>query len=895
MRIPARSDPFSGTTMALLTLDPRDQKDYLRDRDRLRLLLEVSDAVASHGDLTDLFRDLARRLPAIVPFEVIALFLHDPVKNVMRVHMLGTAEADRIPPGLELQIHDSYSGEVFTTQQPIVVRRPEDATRFTHSRSLINDIGIESFCIFPLTTVVRPLGAIAFGAKRPCAFGEDELDFLKLVTKQVAVAVDNVLHDESDRSTQGALAHERDRLRLLLDVSESIASYRDLREVFQVLSKRLPLVVPFDFINLVLHDDSTNTMKLEILVTEQPHDFRLGLGTPVDESPAGLVWTTQEPLMIGDLREETRFPRLGSRLIENGVRSYCAVPITTALRRLGAMAFGSLEPNRYQESDLTFMRHVANQVAVAVDNVLHDKSAAQAQRQLQRERDRLRLLLDVNNAVVSHLSMDEMFAAIRTGLDRVVQQDGFSMLLWDADTRRYRIHVLLSNGDQLYEEGLSEDPPNCPAGYTLTNREPKILNESDLRCMAKTSEMAQRLLDKGVRSFCTVPLLSHDRLLGSLNAGRFSDIAFTQDEVELLGQVAQQVAIAVENGMAYRKIAELKEQLSKEKLYLEEEIRTNYNFEEIVGESARLQQALQKVEIVAPTDSTVLIQGETGTGKELIARAIHNLSGRKGRTFVKLNCAAIPTGLLESELFGHEKGAFTGAIAQKVGRFELANGGTLFLDEVGDIPLELQSKFLRVLQEQEFERLGATKTIRVDVRLVAATNRDLSAMVADKQFRSDLYYRLNVFPIVSPPLRDRREDVPRLVQHFTQKFARRMNKRIETVPTETMAVLSRYHWPGNIRELENFIERAVILSRGSNLEAPLGELDKLVVEAPPVADAVTSSSTATLEDAEREHIRRALDQSNWLVGGPTGAAAKLGMKRTTLQSKMAKLGISRKN
>ena len=294
--------------------------------------------------------------------------------------------------------------------------------------------------------------------------------------------------------------------------------------------------------------------------------------------------------------------------------------------------------------------------------------------------------------------------------------------------------------------------------------------------------------------------------------------------------MAQQVAIAVENGLAYKKIDELKEKLSTEKLYLEEEIRTNYNFEEIIGDSPAIRETLQKIVIVAPTDSTVLIQGETGTGKELVARAIHNLSGRKARTFVKINCAAIPTGLLESELFGHEKGAFTGAIAQKVGRFELANGGTLFLDEVGDIPIELQSKFLRVLQEQEFERLGGTKTIKVDVRLVAATNRDLQTMVAAKEFRSDLFYRLNVFPIVNPPLRDRREDVSRLVQHFTQKFARRMNKRIETIPTETMAVLSRYHWPGNIRELENFIERAVILSRGSNLEAPLAELQRVEAE-----------------------------------------------------------------
>ena len=700
--------------MAVLTFSPSTREQSLRSRDQLRLLFEVSEAIASHLDLTELFRDLARRLPTIVPFEVIALFLHDPDKNVMRLHMIGTAEADRIPPGTELDLHDSYSGEVFRTQRSIIVHNRDEATRYAGSRDLARRIGVESFCILPITTIVRPLGAIGFGSRQPYAFGDEELDFLGLVAKQVAVAVDNVLHDESDRAVRA---------------------------------------------------------------------------------------------------------------------------------------------------------------------------------ELERERDRLRLLLDVNNAVVSHLSMDDMFVAISQSLARVIQHDGFSLVLHDPDTRQYKVHVLMSDGNRYYEEGqgLAESMPECPAGYTLTNREPKVLSESDLRKMADCSEMAQKLLDKGVKSFCSVPLLSHDRMLGSLNVGRFCNTVFTTDEVGLLGQVAQQVAIAVENGLAYRKIDELKEKLSKEKLYLEEEIRTNYNFEEIIGDSAAIRDTLQKIVIVAPTDSTVLIQGETGTGKELLARAIHNLSARKSRTFVKLNCAAIPTGLLESELFGHERGAFTGAIAQKVGRFELAQGGTLFLDEVGEIPLELQSKFLRVLQEQEFERLGGTKTIKVDVRLVAATNRDLTSMVANREFRNDLYYRLNVFPIVNPPLRDRREDVPRLVQHFTQKFARRMNKRIETVPADTMATLSRYHWPGNIRELENFIERAVILSRGSNLDAPLAELERFSAE----SSSAPILPTATLEEAERDHIRRALEQANWLVGGPSGAAARLGMKRTTLQSRMAKLGIKR--
>jgi formate hydrogenlyase transcriptional activator len=381
-----------------------------------------------------------------------------------------------------------------------------------------------------------------------------------------------------------------------------------------------------------------------------------------------------------------------------------------------------------------------------------------------------------------------------------------------------------------------------------------------------------------------MPLITHDRVLGTISLASLRDAAFQQGDVDLLVQVAGQVAIAVENALAFREIGELKNKLAQEKLYLEDEIRSEMNFDEIVGESPALRSVLKYVETVAPTDSTVLIQGETGTGKELVARAIHNLSPRREHTFVKVNCAAIPTGLLESELFGHERGAFTGAIAQRLGRFELANGGTIFLDEVGDIPLELQPKLLRVLQEQEFERLGSTHTVRVDIRLVAATNRDLGEMVAARTFRSDLYYRLRVFPILVPPLRERQEDIPALVRYFVQKHARRMNRTVETIPAETLDVLVRYAWPGNIRELENLIERAVIVSPGPVLRVPLGEFK---------APTDFSGDNVTLRAAEREHIVRALEATNWVLAGPHGAAARLGMKRTTLQSKMQKLGVVR--
>jgi formate hydrogenlyase transcriptional activator len=401
------------------------------------------------------------------------------------------------------------------------------------------------------------------------------------------------------------------------------------------------------------------------------------------------------------------------------------------------------------------------------------------------------------------------------------------------------------------------------------------------------SPTSRLMRDEGVRSVASMPLITHDRALGTLSLASLRDGAFEQGDVDLLVQVAGQVAIAVENALAFQEIGELQNKLAQEKLYLEDEIRSEMNFEEIVGESPLLRAVLNQVETVAPTDSTVLIQGETGTGKELIARAIHNLSSRRDHTFVKVNCAAIPAGLLESELFGHERGAFTGAIVQRTGRFELAHRGTIFLDEVGDIPLELQPKLLRVLQEQEFERLGSARSIRVDIRLVAATNRDLDKMVAAQTFRSDLYYRLSVFPLVMPPLRERQDDIPALVRYFVQKYARRMNRSVETIPSETLDLLVQYTWPGNIRELENLIERAVILSPGTVLRVPLGDL-KIPLE--PAA-----GELLTLEAAERAHILKALEATNWVLGGARGAASRLGMKRTTLQSRMQKLGVARQH
>jgi formate hydrogenlyase transcriptional activator len=387
-------------------------------------------------------------------------------------------------------------------------------------------------------------------------------------------------------------------------------------------------------------------------------------------------------------------------------------------------------------------------------------------------------------------------------------------------------------------------------------------------------------------TLASAPLITAVGPIGVMTLGSRRENSFGQPDLDLLSQIGSQIALALDNALAYGRLTASRNRLEAERLYLESEIRSEYNFEDIVGKSSALQKVLEQVSIVAPTDSTVLLHGETGTGKELIARAIHNRSSRRERTFVRLNCAAIPSGLVESELFGHEKGAFTGALMQKRGRFELADGGSLFLDEIGDISLELQPKLLRAVQEQEFERLGSTKTIQVDARVIAATHRDLSAMIREGTFREDLFYRLNVFPIEIPPLRERREDIPLLVHYFVSQLSRRMRKSIKTIPKQAMDALTNSPWRGNVRELENFIERAVILSHGQELNVPMSELRS--------ASSRSAAPVSTFQQAERNAIIDALKAASGQISGKGGAAERLGLKRTTLQNKMRRLGIAKK-
>ena len=682
---------------------------------------------------------------------------------------------------------------------------------------------------------------------------------------------------EGFATVTGASAAEYEAL---LEVSESIALHRDLRGLFHDLFSRLPRVVSFDSLSLVLHDPTRNVMRVHILEmqgrAEVDWSERL-----VEASPSGHVWQSQEPLVIPDGDREIRFPDAMARFRDLGMKSCCILPLTTAYRRLGTMAFSSKRYAAYNEVDLGFLRLVARQVALAVDNALGHQENQLYQQQLSQERNRLQLLLDLNNSVVSKIELRPLLRAISTGVRRVMRCDYASVALPETEGRDVRVYARdFSEPADAQEEEIVIPAEGSPAGEVLRSGQFLML---DSAAFAEFKGITKHLgrLKRGM----FLPLLSGGRVLGTLNIGSVEESPFSEDDLDFLRQIATQVAIAVENALSYHQISEAKQHLVEERTYLNEEIQLEHNFEEIIGESASLKAALQDVRTVAPTDSTVLIFGETGTGKELIARAIHNISPRHERTFVKVNCAAIPLGLLESELFGHQKGAFTGAIANKIGRFELAHEGTLFLDEIGDIPVELQPKLLRVLQEQEFERLGSNRTIRVNVRVIAATSRDLPAMIESLEFRSDLYYRLNVFPITLPSLRERAGDIPLLVRYFVDKYARQMDKQIDTILPETMESLIRYHWPGNARELRNLIERAVILTRSRTLAAPLAELRRPAGK--------SDSRAGTLADSEREQILRALTESNWVLGGPGGAAERLGLKRTTLFYKMRRLGITK--
>ena len=521
---------------------------------------------------------------------------------------------------------------------------------------------------------------------------------------------------------------------------------------------------------------------------------------------------------------------------------------------------------------------------------------------------RLRILLQVNNSIITKLSEGELLRAVCAALEGVLPFSRSAITLYVPERDTLRIFAQNDEyASEFFEVGRELDRSDSHAGWAFDHQRPLIRRNLDKERESSTERL---LAEQGVRSICVAPLIVAGKSIGTLNLASNKPDEYSIGDGELLQEVANQVALAVENMKAYEEIRSLHAKLEKENVYLREEIRSEHNFREIIGSSAALREVLEKAEKVAPLDSTVLICGETGTGKELIARAIHDCSKRKNRPLVKLNCSAISAGLVESELFGHKRGAFTGALERHIGRFELADGGTLFLDEVSELPLETQVKLLRVLQEREFEPVGSNKTIHVDVRIIAATNRNLEECVAAGRFRSDLFYRLNVFPLELPPLRNRPSDIPQLVSFFLRRFANKFGREINTTQKDTMDLLMGYSWPGNIRELQNVIERAVVLASG-----PVFAVDPAFLPNAPVVNDLrqpapaarpsepsaaedrpksSAASLLSLEQMERNHILAALDRSGGVIDGPKGAARILKLHPNTLRSKISKLGIDRR-
>ena len=604
----------------------------------------------------------------------------------------------------------------------------------------------------------------------------------------------------------------------MLRLAQALGTHRTNAELFHVLAEQLHALVPFDYLSLLLHEAEGNELRLVVL---EPADLEPPfLRKPIaNHGPAATVWETQRGAVI-PLPDDGPLPVALTFLRNHGRKMTAWLPLTTPHRRVGVLAFGSRSADPYTDDVLAFMEQIASIVAIAVENGINREQAQHYEAELREERDRLQFMLDVNNLMVSRLDYRGLLEAICVTVQRIVEADHIGVALWDEDSGELRPDVIYNKARGFTTPGGSLALDASAGGVTFQRGVPALYRRSEVEALAWDGAAAMKAA--GVESMCCVPLVTRKGKLGTLHVGSASPDAFSDGDVALIGHAAAQIAIAVENARAYQQVTTLNSQLTDEKQYLEQELQREFG--DIIGASPAVQRVLSAAKTVASTDSTVLILGETGTGKELIARAIHNLSPRAGRTFVRTSVAALPATLLESELFGHERGAFTGAAASRAGRIELANRGTLFLDEVGDIPGEMQPKLLRVLQEREFERLGSAKTQRVDVRIVAATNRDLERLVDEGVFRSDLYYRLNVFPITMPPLRDRTDDIPALARHFAALCARRMGRPVPAIPDAAMEALQQWKWPGNIRELQNVIERAVILTTGPNLELPFQDL-----------------------------------------------------------------------
>ena len=736
--------------------------------------------------------------------------------------------------------------------------------------------------------------------KPPSAEGpflREERHLIDSLADMVSAALDKRAADAALRQSEDHLRTARDRARLLLEITNAVVSELDLQRLLDAISRLLSEKIRHHFASIGLWEESEQRLRRHSLVFASNHANLVEAGQLVTVGSPGDVTFRRGETTIFNWDDIVALgePTVSVMAVE-GLRSACCVPLKTARGSYGVLNIGKPDDNSFSPDEVELLEEVARQLAIAFENALSFQQAERYRRESQAQRDRLQLLLDINNQLLAQPESHAKRLSVVGMARRFVDHDYAALVIWDAEANELRVEA-----NTYYDaRGVLEPRVVLPLGLapsSIAFKEHRTRTFTGPEVDQFDQALVPGLAHEHIRSICCVPLTTQRGTLGTLTVGRRSRDGFTTNEVELLGDVAGQVAIAVANTLAYQEISALKDRLTEEKLYLEDEISLQHDFKQIVGTSHALTSVLRQIRTVGPTDATVLLLGETGTGKELLARALHDASKRRGLTFVRVNGAALPGNLIESELFGYEKGAFTGATSSKVGRFELAHRGTLFLDEVGEIPLDVQPKLLRALQEQEFERLGSTRTQKVDVRLIAATNRDLNAMVAGGTFRSDLYYRLSVFPIFVPPLRQRPEDIAPLVNHFVRKFAREIGREIDTIPASTMDALLKWPWPGNIRELENVIERAVILSNGATLQVPASAFQGGPPIPRPAAAAAAGASAAPAESAyregEREMILKALRETKGIIAGPDGAAARLGLKRTTLHSKMRKLGIER--